>query len=453
MGKMTFDSALVQISPNRTIDPKSGYMRVTDCNISKEQVRDYYGSEIPQWEELGLNPDMSYGVLCPGDELEKAAPTFDGIPVLFGHHVYTVENAPEDKECGNLYGNVYYEAPYLKSNLLIKKDYAIECVVSDECKELSSGYTYTPVLEKGVFDGKPYSLKMTNINGNHVAVVPDGRAGSDVVVNDAKPTKGKIMNQLEALVKALKEVLGGRTDEKREDTYEELTDDRHDRDTVRDAEYEEELEKLLYVFLDEGQDKTTADRVKELVEALSRINGQSAEDAVCDETEERREDWKEDRKRAERREEDRLEDRRERRLANDTDIDDIGKDDDRFKKIPEYALDAAMVKKIVHDEQQKARMEAKALLEAVELVAPICGRLDALAFDSAMDIYKEGFKALNVDIKNRSKEECKGYLAGVAGSRMDAMTKDWNVTMAMDEKIDKDSGLGRLLATPSDHRG
>ena len=42
-------------------------------------------------------------------------------------------------------------------------------------------------MTPGVYEGHRYDGIMTNIRGNHVALVKDGRAGTDVVVQDAMP--------------------------------------------------------------------------------------------------------------------------------------------------------------------------------------------------------------------------------------------------------------------------
>ena len=38
----------------RTVD-ENGYMHVSDCPVTKEQVAPYYGYEIPQGERFGIN--------------------------------------------------------------------------------------------------------------------------------------------------------------------------------------------------------------------------------------------------------------------------------------------------------------------------------------------------------------------------------------------------------------
>lgn len=52
-----------------------------------------------------------------------------------------------------------------------------------DARELSCGYTCDLVEEKGKLDGEEYDFVQTNIRGNHVAVVPQGRAGSTVRIH------------------------------------------------------------------------------------------------------------------------------------------------------------------------------------------------------------------------------------------------------------------------------
>ena len=62
---------------------------------------------------------------------------------------------------------------------------AIAGIESGAKRELSSAYRYQPVMEAGTYEGQRYDGRMVRIVGNHVAIVPEGRAGSDVVVGDA----------------------------------------------------------------------------------------------------------------------------------------------------------------------------------------------------------------------------------------------------------------------------
>lgn len=65
---------------------ENGFLHVAASDISKETVNPYYGREIPGWQEEGLDGDKIYNSYRAGEELKKAASTFNGLPLLLGHH-------------------------------------------------------------------------------------------------------------------------------------------------------------------------------------------------------------------------------------------------------------------------------------------------------------------------------------------------------------------------------
>ena len=79
-----------------------GFLHVDACHITKAGVRPYMGSELPKAQELGLDPTRIYNVLCPVEELEKAAKTFEGLHLLFRH----VEDSATDPQKELRIGNV-----------------------------------------------------------------------------------------------------------------------------------------------------------------------------------------------------------------------------------------------------------------------------------------------------------------------------------------------------------
>lgn len=167
----------------REIDP-NGYLRVSACNITKTQVRIYYGKEIPGWKDFNLDPDKIYNVYCPAEELKKALETFNNLPLTREHIEVNVNNVPKDKIVGSLGDSAQFKNPYVQNSLIVYDQKDIDWIMSGRKRELSCGYTYTPVQQSGEFNGLPYDFIMTEIVGNHVALVKEGRAGHDVMVAD-----------------------------------------------------------------------------------------------------------------------------------------------------------------------------------------------------------------------------------------------------------------------------
>ena len=147
----------------------------------------YYGKEIPGYEALGLQPDTVYRLLRDPVELERAAPTFARLPVLSEHVPVTVDAPRPDLVVGAIGSEVVFTPPYLDADLCVWDATAIAGIETDKVRELSCAYRYVPVMEPGEFEGQPYDGRMTEIQGNHLALVEVGRAGSDVVVADRNP--------------------------------------------------------------------------------------------------------------------------------------------------------------------------------------------------------------------------------------------------------------------------
>jgi len=172
---------------------QDGRLHVKMANISKAAVNPYLGKEIPDYEQLGLQPDKIYKLLRHPDELKKAAPSFNNLPLLDDHVAVSAEDHQPDRVVGSLGTDATYEHPFLRNSLVVWAKHGIDGVESDEQKELSSSYRYRADMTPGDFEGEPYDGVMRDIVGNHVALVKKGRAGSDVVVGDSIISEEKVM--------------------------------------------------------------------------------------------------------------------------------------------------------------------------------------------------------------------------------------------------------------------
>ncbi|MDE1010004.1 MAG: DUF2213 domain-containing protein, partial [Paraburkholderia fungorum] len=171
-----------------------GRLFLETSRISKAGVNPYWGREIPKYDELGLDPDKVYQVFRSPEELEKAAHTFNNIPILAIHTHVTAENPKKEVIIGSTGSSAAFDGEYLNNGLGFWDAEYIGKIDSEERRELSSSYRYIPIIENGSYNGSPYDIKMTQIEGNHVALVVEGRAGPDVLVADSKlhhPVKGK----------------------------------------------------------------------------------------------------------------------------------------------------------------------------------------------------------------------------------------------------------------------
>jgi hypothetical protein len=178
---LAYDRALTS---TKRLD-EDGRLHVSGARISKAQVRPYKGGEIPDWHELGLEPDVVYKLLCSAEELESAASTFAGLPLLIDHRPISAQEHPRELVVGAIGSDVRFEAPYLLASLTIWDQSSIDLVKSGERRALSASYHYEPEMTPGVFDGERYDGAMRDIRGNHLALVREGRAGSDVALDRA----------------------------------------------------------------------------------------------------------------------------------------------------------------------------------------------------------------------------------------------------------------------------
>lgn len=178
--KIAFDKSARRIDAD-------GRLHVERSHISKANICPYYGQEIPGFQELGLDANKVYRLLRDPVELERAAPTFARLPILSEHVPVTVDSPKPDLVVGAIGSDVTFNAPYLDADICVWDGEAIAGIETDKVRELSCAYRYTPVMESGEYEGQPYDGRMTNIQGNHLALVSVGRAGSDVVVADANP--------------------------------------------------------------------------------------------------------------------------------------------------------------------------------------------------------------------------------------------------------------------------
>lgn len=190
---LAFDRASV-----RRVDV-DGLLHVSMTPISKANVCIYYGKEIPGSEEMGLEPNKGYRMLrCP-EELAKAAPTFNNKPVLNTHLPVLASAPPKDAIIGSTGEGANFDGTYLQDSMVVWDSAAIAGIESGQQREISSSYRYRADMTPGVYNGEEYDGVMRDIVCNHVAIVPDGRAGPDVLVYDSKPKGYDVMSKLEKL--------------------------------------------------------------------------------------------------------------------------------------------------------------------------------------------------------------------------------------------------------------
>lgn len=334
---LAFDRASV-----RTIDA-NGRLQISRTNISKANVNAYYGREIPKSEELGLEPNKLYRLWRHPDELRKAAKTFNNIPVLSKHIPDFPTDPPNEFRVGVTHSNAEFDGTYLTVGMSIWDNSAIAGIESGEQRELSASYKYVADMTPGVTpDGEPYDGVMRDIFGNHEALVPDGRAGPDVLVADSLPPELNHMrkHKVAAIRATLKPLL------------------------AQDADLEAEVRKAL-LALDEAEKEDEKEN-------------KPADDEDDDE--------KDKKKTAD--DEDDEEDKDKKKTAED-------EDDEEDDKVSKTAMDSA-IRLAADSATKKAAENFRKIREAEQVVRPLIG--DVVAMDSAEDVYRTALEQSGVDI-------------------------------------------------------
>lgn len=197
---MNNHNIVLDAKPSMRTKDSNGFLHIALTPISKATVNPYLGSEIAGSEEHGWKPDKIYYGLRPEEELEKAAKTFNGLPLLLEHHPTDAENLPKEWVVGSMGTDAVYEKPYLKNSMTVTDAQAIGYIEDGTAKEISCSYRFTPDFTAGTYteaDGSEvhYDFIMRDIKGNHVALVPEGRAGHDVKVADGIDAVKYIANE------------------------------------------------------------------------------------------------------------------------------------------------------------------------------------------------------------------------------------------------------------------
>jgi hypothetical protein len=169
---------------SRKID-LNGWIEIKNNPISKVGVFPYSGRQI----RSDLEPDKIYKVYRSEKELSdpECIDSFKLIPWTDEHAMLGSEDdgllPAEEKGVEGVIGeDVYFEDGYLKANIKVFSE-SLKNAMKYK-KDLSVGYRCDYNQESGVYNGESYDFLQTNLRGNHVALVEEGRSGRDVSVLD-----------------------------------------------------------------------------------------------------------------------------------------------------------------------------------------------------------------------------------------------------------------------------
>lgn len=241
-----------------------GYIKTT-ARITKGAVLQYYGHEI------GLTDSRANQIINVHRTLEELSKpetlkSIDGMPLTITHPPDKKVSADDwkDKTVGHVQ-NPRVEGNYIVCDVYIQDKSAIELLKDKDIRELSVGYEPADIQE---INGQFYHK---NIRVNHIAIVAEGRAGSDCRLNDSKSKTGVKMGfKTKKIVGSIKKLLtdSGLSTEEINKKIEELMAQLEEVQGKEDEESKSKAEEL----------QKQIDELKAQLEALNDDNPNAGDD-------------------------------------------------------------------------------------------------------------------------------------------------------------------------------
>lgn len=164
----------------------NGFWLIKKNPISKVGIFPYLGRSISDECE----PDKIYYVYRSADTLAKSVDTWDNPPKPFiNDHEMLGEGFSkiDDRPVQGVIHNPVFEDDTLYADISVYSE-SLKDKIENGKKELSLGYFCKYRKEKGIYKGQAYDYVQEDMVGNHIALVDNGRCGSDVRVFDHKCT-------------------------------------------------------------------------------------------------------------------------------------------------------------------------------------------------------------------------------------------------------------------------
>lgn len=162
-----FDRTAIKADDKRT---PQGFLRV-DARIARTGIQLYAQADGTMRREYR-----------PPDEVfhADALASFSLLPLTLNHPPEPVTADNVDKyEVGTVGETVKQDGKFVATTVVVKKADAIKAVLAGT-QELSCGYECDLEFTPGEVNGQKYDAIQRKVRGNHVAIVPQGRAGPEV---------------------------------------------------------------------------------------------------------------------------------------------------------------------------------------------------------------------------------------------------------------------------------
>ena len=245
----------------------NGFLTVDKSPILSTDVLQYIGKEFGVEEVAGvkIEPDKIYTVRIPREELEKAAQSFELLPIVDGHQ--WLSGGLNDGDAKKYQEGTTGSGAYVDDDgkLFVPLKFTGKGILEhlkEGVEELSASYSHDLRLD----DTGQADFVAVNITGNHVALVERGRCGSGVrVFNNNEVDKMKTKNEIALLV-------DGKKIDLQKFFAEEQQEEAHQNGSISDngeIDKRKVIDEIGGILKDKGLDEEIIRTVTALAEKLS----------------------------------------------------------------------------------------------------------------------------------------------------------------------------------------
>lgn len=231
---------------------EQGFLLIKDNPIAKSGVFEYLMSELNPSHE---GKDELVKVFRPFETLAKSARSFANKPIKFRHAWVGVDGEAQTAD-GAIGSEIREDAEsgFLFADLIIYNPELIDAIEKGEVVELSPAYNGKVTANSGRFGGEDYDFVQSVESINHLAVVENGRSGSDLRILDHNSIskKEKLMS---SILKDLQRLVGRYSDSEPSEA-EEVKDEAECGDEIQAADGDEidnAIKELLAAEMEEGE--------------------------------------------------------------------------------------------------------------------------------------------------------------------------------------------------------
>ena len=396
----------------RHID-ENGFLFVEQSPILKSGILEYYGAELTQGtskdsiDGVYIDNDKLYKVYISNEELEKSLNTFKGKPIVNEHKWLGKEgeNAKDYQE-GNLGEQLFVKDNMLFAPLYFNNIDTIDEILNGFKTELSASYENNLIKS----NNKDYDFIATDIKGNHVALVENGRCGAEVRVynsnninnNQETMRKTRTKNSVELIIDDKKIDLDKFISEESNEGDHEASIQENEEVNMDTANNDkraiiDEIGGMLKDKVDEELWRTIIGKLEQIAYTDSEASANNSEPEE-DKVEANNEDIE------------------EKTEANNEDAEDKAEvnneepEEDKVEnKCSNKAFNSAAIAKLANSIKKQLQEEEKSRIKSYNMAKSICGDFDFSEM-SEKEILTKALNNIGINIENEDVKEMKAMI-------------------------------------------